>query len=270
MMPGNSTNNEIEELPRDNIHVREEVVQIETEEFPVDDAPVHQQRVEQVQLQHRNDRDIQLYLFFMTYIFLPLYTIYTALEGLFFYIRNQRKALLIICLALIVLVPSITIYFTVFHHHPYTSPIKARVSNASIYQFDTLGDYLSYNTTFFLDISNSYKTNQLNMKSNVTVLSYKRVIGFQDIPPLFLNTSSHQNISFSLHRGKIYFKPKTYVSNSKLILNLLIISDITTHSTLPPYKVSTYPLQVGCDIIATRGLNGYVLARERCRMLEKL
>ena len=115
----------------------------------VDDTAV--QGVEHVADHSGNDRlnKYTLFRFLTYYIFLPIFMIFAALEGPFFYIVNQRKALLIIFIALIVLVPSITIYFTIFRHHPRSSPIQTQVSNANIYQFDIREDYLSYNITFF-------------------------------------------------------------------------------------------------------------------------
>lgn len=55
----------------------------------------------QVEKQNRNDLDIndnkyKLYLFFINYIFLPPYNIYTALDDLFFYIINQGSIIIII------------------------------------------------------------------------------------------------------------------------------------------------------------------------------
>ena len=105
-----------------------------------------------------------------------------------------------------------------------------------MYQFDTQEDYLFYDATFFVDIFNSYKTKQLEMKSDVTLLSYKRVIGFRDLPPLFLNIFSHQNVSFSLYKSKMYFSPESYISDGISNLYVPIKYDIRSHSTLPHTK----------------------------------
>ena len=82
--------------------------------------------------------------------------IYTIFQTLFFALVNRRKSILIICVALLVIVPSITIYFTVFYHHS-KDIIKIQVSNVNMSHFDIRMDSIWYNIKISLDIYNFQK-----------------------------------------------------------------------------------------------------------------
>lgn len=204
----------------------------------------------------------------LRFIFTPLNFTYILFTALFYCIANQRKTVAIIFISFLVLVPSLSIYFAL-HHHSNSSQVETRVSNFNVSQFDIRDNYLSYNITFSLDVFNLYKSNLIDIESNVNLLFTQKLIGSTYISPFSLNTSESKHFTIHLSK-KLHFQPKNNVFDKKLFLYLLIKSSITTYSNLEPQKVSTSQLQVKCNFLATKDLNGFVLSWEYCQSVMKL
>lgn len=195
--------------------------------------------------------------------------IYTILSTIFFSIVNQRKAVAIIFIALLVLIPPISIYFALYHHHR-SSSIKTRVSNFTISHFDIRDNHLSYNFNFFPHIFNYYKTYQVHIiKSKFCLLFAHKTISVTYIPPFSLFSSESKQFTIHLS-NKIYFNPKKYVFDKNIFLYLLITFDIKTQSTLDPRQTSGYQLQTECNISAAKVRNRYILLHQRCKDPVKL
>lgn len=114
-------------------------------------------------------------------------------------------------IALLVLVPSLSIYFS-FHHHSNSNQVETRVSNFNVSRFAILDNNISYDITFSLDIFNSYKSNQIDIESNVNLQFAFKTIGSNYISPFSLNTSESKHFTIHLSK-KLQFEP--YVSDKK-------------------------------------------------------
>lgn len=129
-------------------------------------------------------------------VFPPLSFIYRLFSALFYCISNQLKTVIIILIALLVLIPSLSIYFSL-RHHSNSNQVETRASNFNVSQFFILDNNLSYDITFSLNIFNSYKSNQIDIESNVNLQFAHKTIGSTYISTFSLDTSKSKH--FIIH-----------------------------------------------------------------------